>query len=66
MFKLSDRQLYFLILFLFFISGLVCLVYEIIWTRELQYLFGSTTYSVSTILSCFFTGMALGSYLFGK
>ncbi|MEO9803860.1 MAG: fused MFS/spermidine synthase [Reichenbachiella sp.] len=55
-----------LIIFLFFLSGGVSLLYEIVWAKQLQFLFGSSIYSISTILSSFFSGMALGSYLLGK
>lgn len=50
----------------FFFSGMVALVYQVIWARELELVFGSTLYAVSTILSVFMAGLALGSILFGK
>jgi spermidine synthase len=56
----------FLIFILFLGSGSVGLIYEIVWARQLQHFFGSTTFSVSAILTSFFSGMALGSYLLGK
>ncbi len=51
---------------LFFCSGAVGLVYEVVWSRQLQVLFGSTAFSVSAVLTAFFSGMALGSYCLGK
>jgi spermidine synthase len=48
----------------FAISGFTALVYEIVWSRPLQLIFGSTIYAVSTILTTFFVGFALGAYLF--
>ncbi len=51
---------------LFFISGIAGLVYEIVWTRMLILIFGSTTFATSTVLAAFMGGLALGSYLFGK
>lgn len=53
-----------LLLFSFMISGMTALIYEIVWTRPLQLIFGSTIYAVSTILTTFFVGFALGSFLF--
>ena len=50
----------------FFISGAAGLVYEVIWTRMFTLVFGNTTLAVSTVLSAFMTGLALGSYYFGK
>lgn len=49
---------------LFAISGMTALIYEIVWSRPLQLIFGSTIYAVSTILTTFFIGFALGSYVF--
>lgn len=48
----------------FAISGMTALIYEIVWSRPLQLIFGSTIYAVSTILTTFFVGFALGSFLF--
>jgi len=53
-----------LILIAFAISGFTALIYEVVWARPLQLIFGSTIYAVSTILTTFFAGFALGSYLF--
>ena len=58
---MKSRFTYFALLFLFFLSGLVSLVYEITWARQLQNIFGSATFSISAILTSFFGGMALGS-----
>ena len=52
-----------LILFAFMISGMTALIYEVVWARPLQLIFGSTIYAVSTILTTFFVGFALGSYV---
>ena len=51
------------LLWAFAISGFTALVYEIVWSRPLQIIFGSTIYAVSTILTTFFVGFALGSYV---
>ena len=51
---------------LFFLSGATGLIYEIMWNRKLTLIFGATVYSVTTILTVFFTGLALGAYLIGR
>lgn len=51
---------------LFFFSGLSALIYEVTWLRKLSLIFGTDTYAVSTVIAVFFTGLAIGSYLFGK
>ncbi len=51
---------------LFFVSGSTGLIYEILWGRKLNLIFGSTVYAVSTVLTVFFTGLALGAWLIGR
>src|SRR3990172_4886587 len=48
------------------ISGAAALTYEVVWTRLMVLIFGSTVYAVSTILTAFMAGLALGSYYMGK
>jgi spermidine synthase len=50
----------------FFTSGATGLVFEIVWTRQLTLVFGSTTLAISTVLTSFMGGLALGSHLLGK
>ena len=52
------------ILIAFMISGMTALIYEVVWSRPLQLIFGSTIYAVSTILTTFLVGFSLGAYLF--
>ncbi len=52
-----------LILFAFFLSGMAALMYEVIWTRPLSLIFGTTIYAISTILAAFMAGLSLGSYI---
>ncbi len=51
---------------LFFFSGAAGLLYQVVWTRKLVLLFGTTSYAVSTVLSVFFLGLALGSAWGGR
>jgi len=53
-----------LLLLAFALSGMTILIYEVVWIRPLQIVFGSTIYAVSTMLTTFMTGFSLGSYLF--
>lgn len=55
-----------LLLFLFFASGALALVYEVVWTRMMMHVFGSTAVAVGTVLAAFMTGMAAGAWYFGK
>jgi spermidine synthase len=55
-----------LLVILFFLSGFLALVYEVVWIRKLGLVFGSTSIALSTVLGIFFGGIALGSFLFGR
>ncbi len=55
-----------LVLACFFFSGASGLLFEVLWTRELGLIFGSTTLAISTVLSAFMGGLALGSHLSGR
>ena len=54
-----------LLLLVFTLSGASGLIYEVLWTRRLTHIFGSTTLAVSTVLAAFMGGLALGSVLLG-
>jgi len=55
-----------LIAVLFFFSGAGSLVYQVVWVRMLVLVFGTTVFAVSTVLSAFMAGLALGSVYFGR
>ena len=50
----------------FFVSGATGLIYEVVWTRLLTLVLGNTHYSVSTVLTTFMGGLALGSFFGGR
>lgn len=50
-----------IILWVMFLSGFTAMVYEVVWTRQLVLVFGSTTYAYTSILVVFLIGIALGS-----
>src|SRR2546427_664381 len=56
-----DRGLALLAL-LFFLSGAVALVHEVVWIRKLTLIFGATAPAVSLGLAIFFPGMVLGAW----
>lgn len=62
----SVRNINILVFTWFFFSGVAALIYQVLWARQLELLFGNTLYAISTILSVFMAGLALGSYLFGR
>lgn len=49
-----------------FVSGIVTLAYEVVWTRELLNLLGSTTLASTIILATFMAGIAFGAWLCGR
>ncbi len=54
-----------IIYILFMVSGMAALIYQVLWTKLLTLTFGVTTLAVSAVLTSFFGGLALGSYLGG-
>ncbi len=48
------------------LSGFACLVYQILWMRQIALLFGNTTYAAALTLAVFFAGMAGGSWFWGR
>jgi spermidine synthase len=57
---------YTLVVALFLASGLSSLIYQVVWTRMLVLVFGSTTYATATVLAIFMGGLALGAWLAGR
>ncbi len=51
---------------LFFLSGATALIYEVLWTRRLTLTFGHTVLAVSTVVTAFMLGLALGSRSGGR
>ena len=56
----------FIVALLFFLSGASSLIYQVIWTRQMVFVFGSSTFASATVLSSFMGGLALGSFVAGK
>jgi spermidine synthase len=55
-----------LVVAIFILSGAAGLMYEVVWSRQLVLVFGNTTQAISTILTGFFGGLAIGSFLGGR
>ncbi|HVS21459.1 MAG TPA: fused MFS/spermidine synthase, partial [Pyrinomonadaceae bacterium] len=56
----SDKRFW---LFCAFISGFVTISMQVVWSRVLAMIIGSSTYAFSIVLALFLTGLALGAYL---
>src|SRR6185437_9174387 len=54
------------ILLLFFFSGATALVYEVVWSKYLSLILGSTIQAQTVVLAAFMCGLALGNRLFGR
>jgi spermidine synthase len=55
-----------LVLWFFFLSGVSGLIYEVVWARLLERVMGASVYSITTVLTVFMAGLALGSFIAGK
>ncbi len=64
--KQAQYMIFALVLCFFFVSGACGLLYQVVWTRKLVLLFGTTSYAVSTVLSIFFLGLGIGSVWGGR
>jgi spermidine synthase len=62
--KIYNKKLVAMVLFLF--SGLISLVFQVSWLKMLLPIFGNTVWAVSTLLTAFMAGLALGSWWFGR
>jgi spermidine synthase len=51
---------------LLFVSGAAALIYQVLWIRQLSLVVGVEVLAITTGVSAFFAGLALGSWLFGR
>ncbi|MBI4687614.1 MAG: fused MFS/spermidine synthase [Nitrospirae bacterium] len=49
-----------------FFSGLTALIYEVVWTRVLTLIIGSSTYAFTIMLATFLAGIAIGSAVISR
>ncbi len=54
------------VLRLFFLSGLSGIVFEVLWIRIFTSILGSTTQSVSAVVTTFLLGLGIGTFAFGR
>lgn len=62
---MQSRQRGWIVLGLFFCSGASALIYEVLWSKFLSEMFGSTIYAQTVVLAAFMGGLAIGNRLFG-
>lgn len=48
------------------LSGFACLIYQILWMRQVSLLLGSTSQAAALTLAVFFGGLSLGGWYWGK
>ena len=49
-----------------FLSGVLGLIYEVLWMKQLTLLFGNGAYASAITLAVFFLGLGLGSFVWGR
>jgi MFS family permease len=49
-----------------FASSLAALVYQVLWIKQRSLVVGVDVHAVSTAVSAFFAGLAIGGYIFGR
>jgi spermidine synthase len=62
----QSRDRGWMVLTLFFFSGATALVYEVVWSKLLSQMFGSTIYAQTVVLAAFMGGLALGNWIVGR
>lgn len=62
---MHSRERGWIVLALFFCSGATALVYEVVWSKLLSQMFGSTIYAQTVVLAVFMGGLALGNRMLG-
>lgn len=62
----NKSALFALIAFLFVLSGIAALIYQVAWFKYLSYFLGNSTYAQSIVLATFMGGLAIGSWIWGK
>src|SRR3989304_5757758 len=60
----SRSNLHLIIISAFFLSGFASLAYEVLWTRVLSLVLGSSVYAFTIMLSTFLAGIGIGSIAF--
>jgi spermidine synthase len=55
-----------LVFVLFFLSGAAGLVYQVVWSRLLNQVFGVSAHAVTAVLAAFLGGLALGGWALGR
>jgi spermidine synthase len=55
-----------ILLFVFFVSGLSALLYQIVWLKYLGLIFGNTVYAAATLIAVFLAGLGIGAFLLGR
>jgi predicted membrane-bound spermidine synthase len=63
---MQSRDRGWVVLTLFFCSGATALVYEVVWSKLLSQMFGSTIYAQTVVLAVFMGGLALGNWIVGR
>jgi len=58
----STRRLFPGLLLCLAVSGMSGLIYEVVWMRSLELIFGTTSFAIATVLASFMGGLALGSF----
>jgi spermidine synthase len=59
--KARETKTDIVILVLFFLSGFAALTFEVIWTRHIALIYGSSTQSFAIVLAAFLAGLGIGS-----
>jgi spermidine synthase len=63
---MTSRQIQYLLILIFALSGATGLIYESVWSHYLKLFLGHAAYAQSLVLIIFMGGMALGAYIISR
>lgn len=52
--------------FCFLLSGVSSLIFQVVWTRMLGLVFGTSSFAITTVLTAFMSGLAIGAWVTGR
>lgn len=64
--NISHRHLSGIVFTFFFLSGITGLIYQVVWSKYLANIFGSSAYAYTIVLAVFMGGLAYGNHFFGR
>lgn len=63
---MERRAAVFILIPLFFLSGISALLYQVVWLKYLGLVFGNTVHAAATLIALFLAGLGIGAAIFAR